>query len=263
MDGEAVQRLIDLAQMARGNSVTRVNGVPVAIVPPGYEVMQMPELQSEPSRIVQKVMINDLTSFFRYWGKYSSDASVVFVSAETVTAIFDYHDMGEYVAGWCDHVATYGFEYTYEWREWRGAAGRKMSQVEFAEWLDDHASSIREPDSASIIELAMNLSNKSEVVFSSKVNMLNGHRQFEFKEENVTGNLVLPESVMFEAAVYKGLPVIGHEARLRYRIKDGNVVFWFDVRRLEESEEAARLAVLEEVVGECGETRVFEGFSIA
>ena len=51
----------------------------------------------------------------------------------------------------------------------------------------------------------------------------------------VTGNLSIPEKLVFGIQVHRGGNHYALPARFRYRIKDGVITFWYDLDQLEKA----------------------------
>ncbi len=125
--------------------------------------------------------------------------------------------------------------------------GKREAQMEFAEFIEDNAPDIVEPDSATMLEVARDLSAKTDVDFASAIRLQNGQVQFKYSEQIKgtygSGNLDVPERFTISIPVHIGSERVGITARLRYRIASGKLTFWYDLLRADMIERNAFLAV--------------------
>jgi len=88
-----------------------------------------------------------------------------------------------------------------------------------------------------MLEVARDLSASSDVNFQSGIRLDNGSIQFGYTEE-IKGSfgrdkLEVPERFTVSIPVYVGSERVSMVARLRYRIADGKLTFWYDLLRAE------------------------------
>jgi uncharacterized protein YfdQ (DUF2303 family) len=206
-------------------------------------------------------------SFIAYVKTFADEDSVIFADTQSsrLTAILDYHRAGpEGSPRWGQFRATYGPRMTPEWQTWIAQNKRAMSQVEFAEFLENNLPDIARPDGAQLLEIATNLQIKKDVNFKSSVRLANGETQFTFEERHddsaAKDEMRLPELLILGLAPYEGLPRFEVQARLRYRIKDGgHLAIWFDIVREHKIREGAFNAIVERVHDGVGSVRLVHG----
>jgi uncharacterized protein YfdQ (DUF2303 family) len=140
-----------------------------------------------------------------------------------------------------------------EWKTWTGHNGqpRKMTQMEFAEFIEDNTPDIVNPRAADMLEMARTLQAKADVDFSSAIRTNNGQVQLKYTE-NVkgtygAGNVEIPEEFTISIPVYVGSPRVTIRARLRYRLNSGKIAIWYDLLRADAVERDAFMATLEEI----------------
>ncbi len=228
---------------------------PFAVIPDSFHIADLEHLLDEPRRIRQQVNLQDETSFTAYLDEFKAADTRIFADRKygTVTAVIDYHG-GEDSPSWCTHRATLTLEKSPEWNAWIANNGKSLSQVQFAEFLEDNIGDIAEPDNATILEASKALEAKKTVHFKSGVNLDNGAVQFTYAEE-VNGttskaSLKVPTRFVLGLSPYSGGQPIRVQARLRYRLDNDKLTFTYLIERPHKVLEFAFDKVLESVAAE-------------
>lgn len=207
----------------------------------------------------------DIASFVAYWKAHSRPESVIFGDPHACTfeVIFDYHGAGtDTPAGRMLHRAGFALVKTPEWATWldNNGIGKSKSQVDFAQFIEDntpdifHPEGSTKPTAADMLEVARELEAKGEMTFVSHVRLSDGRQSFTYNEAtNATvgkGRMDVPEDFMIRLVPYVGSAPVQVTARLRFRIFDGKLVFWYELLRphkvREEAFESARSRVEQE-----------------
>ncbi len=227
-----------------------------AIVPKDHKIEDLTELQYKEAPLLRKkgnVTLFDQASFCAYFDLFADDDSRIFANQPEAKflAVFDYHGAGEGKPRHGEHRATFGLRPSIEWAAWGGKNGKGMPQAEFAEFIEDNAADVISPDPATMIEVARDLKAKSEVNFASSIRLANGQTQFTYQEEvrgSVgKGNMEVPETFKIAIPIYMGGPRYEMTARLRYRIKEGKLVLWYDLHRVQKLIEEAFLGTVKAI----------------
>ena len=117
------------------------------------------------------------------------------------------------------------------------ADGKTMKQADFAKFIEDNLPDIAEPNGSDLLIISRSLEAKKKVDFESAVRLDNGETQFTYNEEIKgtagKGTLEIPEIFVLGIPVFHGGDAYKLEARLRYRINDGQLLMWFDLLRPE------------------------------
>ncbi|MCW5981971.1 MAG: DUF2303 family protein [Bryobacteraceae bacterium] len=207
-----------------------------AVVPDGYRLKSLEEFRERPARVRQQIQLNEADSFIAYVESFlDRDATRIFFDQEreTFAAILDYHAGGQ--PGWCEHQAHYACRRSEEFKTWLGSNKTARSQVEFARFLEDNLPDIVEPPGAVLLEIALTLEAKKEVNFSSGVRLATGQIQFTYDEivrgNSSTSTLEVPEQFVLGIPIHEGGPAYRIPARLRWRLKDGQAAFWYEIVR--------------------------------
>ena len=243
-----------------------------AVVPKGYELKSLEEFLPRPLRVREEVALQDADSFIVYVNDFkTTPASRIFFNSpeETFVAVLDYHD-GD-VASWCSHLATFKPRRTEEFNTWVGSNRKGMSQVDFARFLEENLPDIAEPNSAEFLQMALTFEAKKSVEFSSGVRLANGTIQFQYDEvvrgTAQKGTMEVPETFVLGIAIFDGRvpsdregeppkkgPYYKLPVRLRWRLDQGKVTFWYEIVRLSRALEVALDGIKQRVANETGIT---------
>lgn len=295
-DGGAVKALASLAEQAYGfGTVTVTNefgveglpeSIPVGYGPNGQPIDMRPffeKWRTTPERKTGTAKLVSLASFIELTNRHKTEHSVVFADTDwkkpSFTAIVDYH--AKESAGAADnlrHRLVYTFPVSEEWKAWTDQNGQAMGQGEFAAFVEDRIADLSSPTDAEKAELermfSTTVATPSDIVTLSRglqiavqsrvknvVTLQSGAAQMVFEEEHrdsggkpltVPGLFVLAIAPFF-AGDKSGVPV-----RLRYRARDGKVVWFFQLYRPDLFVTERIRAHLDEVRKET-ELPVFEG----
>jgi uncharacterized protein YfdQ (DUF2303 family) len=208
-----------------------------AVVPKGYSLESLADFLPRPLRIEQEVVLHDADSFIGYVNEYAKESvSLIFFNGEgeEFVAILDYHEKPE-TPNWCDHVARFKVRRSVEFETWMNANRKQMTQVDFARFLEENLPDIAEPNSAELLEVALTFEAKKSVEFSSGVRLGNGQIQFQYDEivrgTAQKGSIEVPEKFVLGIPIHVNGPAYRIEVRLRWRLQEGKVVFWYEIVR--------------------------------
>ncbi len=154
-----------------------------------------------------------------------------------VIGVIDYHEEQDGGARWGQHKVTLNLRHSPEWLRWTGSNNKQMTQMAFAEFLEQNAFDIIAPAPAEIMEVARDLQAHTEVSFGSGVRTQDGRMQFRYTEEikaTVGGGAVaVPEMFTVTMPVFIGGDRVEIQALLRFRVQGGKLVFWYTLVRPE------------------------------
>lgn len=204
------------------------------VLPPGCSWQDLEELLPHPRRPRGCLEMHDLDSVAAYVQRHESDQTIVLVDREafSVLAIMDHHrpdpENGTQAGGWGEHRAEYCFPRTPEWTAWERADGTWKGQHEFADFIEERALDIHQPNAAEMLELARTMQAKQSVDFKSAIRVESGDVEFSYQQQTEAragsaGKLVIPERVKLGIRPFRGSAIYEVEARFRYRIKDGGL----------------------------------------
>ena len=206
------------------------DGTPFIAVPRGYELQSVENQLDNPRRIQNIVKVLTAPSFIKYFNKFSNDDSLVVMNDDdqTITGKLDYH--GVDAPSWCSHTVKYACPKSREWELWNRCNCNKFSQLEFAEFIEENIKDFAEPDGGQLLAIATQFSVTRTSVFSSGVRLASGEFQFQFSEENQSkGTVEVPEKFAIGISPFHNGEAYRIEARLRYRIREGQLTIWYEL----------------------------------
>lgn len=263
-EAAAIVSLAEAAESAQRPIVhSNSGGVPRLFVPEGYTVKDLESELPRPQRLRGTVNLTSMASFIAYVKQYKGSREVAVYKNEadnTVTAVFDHHSATE--TGWGSHRAVVKMTPDTRFSGWLGLNGKTLSQMEFADFLEDHLSEIRDPNASELLEIITDLKVKTGISSQHTKNLRNGNISLVW-EENSTESREVPARFTVQVPVFS-TSVLAYEftARLRYRFKERQLVWVFLIDRLVELKRASwnrEIAALEELTGVCP---VFDGVPV-
>lgn len=229
---------------------------PYVVVPKGYDLKSLEHLMPAPWRKRGTVSMRDQQSFCRYLADQGGDVSIYGLRATgSFVAILD-SDTADY-PGWRDHRAAFTAQQTPEWVTWTKKNGVRMTQTDFAAFVEDNLPDITDPVGAEMLEMCRLLEAKKKVEFVSGIRLSNGENELAY-EESISGTvgkgkLPVPETFTIAIAPFEGSDRFAFQARLRYRIGDDKKLsMWFDLDRPHKVMEAAVTDIWNAIEGKTG-----------
>ncbi|OYO16610.1 hypothetical protein CGZ93_17775 [Enemella dayhoffiae] len=130
------------------------------------------------------------------------------------------------VSGWRKHSATLTLKHSREWSEWSEVDGQLLPQVRFAQFIEDHLSTIGQPDGAELLDVCQTLQANTKVAFKSQQILANGQRQFQYEETveakaGQKGALKIPGELTLVLRPFQGSEPVAVTARFRYHLEEG------------------------------------------
>lgn len=240
MDGERtyIDALAD--NMARPMRID-FHGVPVLVRPMSMVADDMSKHMPAPLRASGQVRADDTPSFISLVSSLQSDGTRIYCDADylqstaKLTAVINDH--GEQF-GWRDHRVVFTPKRSVEWTRWAERDGKPMSQIEFATHIEDNLADFATvdglPTGAQMLEMALNLESARESRFKSAVKLQSGGVDMVFvdkDDDNTAAKMRLFDRFVLGLAPFQSGERYQVRARLRYRVKDGAVTFWYDLIR--------------------------------
>ena len=209
----------------------------------GLKVIDTDAYRTEPRRVIRKVTAADAVSFLAYLnGRQVDDGDGLEVWADidsrTMTAIIDGHE------GWCADTAVLQLRHSSEWKAWSDRSGRLVSQLEFADFVEDQLSTIAEPEGSVLLEIVQSMQGSTKVQWQSADWLANGARAFQWVEEveakaGRKGKLEIPAQFTLGLRPFVGSDPFRVVANLRYRIEHGQLKIGFKLPELDRIIESA------------------------
>lgn len=223
--------------LLQGNAHRESNGVPYVLVPESAQVVSIEQLLPAPVRRRATVTCDELDSFTLYVNEFGEEGHTrIFAGrpeSPSLLAILDYHGVDADEARWNEHRATFAPRPTEEWKRWCSIANQRISQADFARFLEDNILNVMEPDGASLLEIAHSLNAKKDVEFHSTVNLNNGTSALRYVETMTTtggnGEVVVPNALVLGLPIYQGGENYKVNARLRFCLDEREVFFTVEI----------------------------------
>lgn len=208
------------------------DGVTHFRVPEGWMVETHDPEKREPSpyRPRGTTHLYDLDSFARRLDVLGGAGTVVYADPDERSLTAVVNDDGE-SAGWRDHRLAYVLRPTPSWTYWTANEGLHEQQ-KFAEVIEDGLDDIANPDPSTMIEIARSFSASIGTRFRQAANLRDGARQLVYEETveakgGGSGEVTIPDSFDLLVAPYEGTEARKITARLRFRIRDGQLAIGY------------------------------------
>lgn len=244
----------------------------------GVKVIDTDDFADAPRHAKANRTITDAASFVAYVNRHRTPGTEVYAhtSASSVIAVIDSHEGSDAPAGWEKHKLTLALEKTKAWEAWMasdlGQNSRSwFTQQEFAEFIEDRALDVIEPDHATLIEIATTFEAKSKADFGSAVRLDSGAIQFEYTETVAAkagqkGTIEVPKRIQLALRPYIGGPIYYLWAQFRYRTGANGLALGYAIERPENILDAAFADIVTEIregrtdkVGDADPVLVHEG----
>jgi uncharacterized protein YfdQ (DUF2303 family) len=245
---QTVQSLIELGRQTAGpKEVQKIEGIPVPFIVNKGVVTALPDLifnehAAHPERVKANVSVLDPESFIEYYALFNDPNSRVFADETSlkVLSVLDYHAAGEGNAPrWGQHRVTLNLRQSPEWQTWTRHNNSTMTQQQFAEFLEQNAVDIIQPNPAGIREIAEDLEATVEVDFASVQRQAGGKinlRYTETTKTTVSGGkaVTVPDQFVIAIPAFVGGERVSMQVLLRYRVKEQKLTFFYTLIRPEE-----------------------------
>lgn len=240
--------------------------ITVLAVPKGKEIKSikpfLDEYLPKPERLKGTARMTTIDSFVAHVNRFKDPASAIFCAGVTTTsprliAVLDYHGAAG-AQRWTDHRCEYEFPLSDEWKAWKAkAANTKISQADFAEFLEDRVTDVLDPTSAGdiakkfaeslglqlaspqrLLSLSKGLSVRVDSRVTQAVDLSSGETQFNYSEQHkdeAGSPLKIPGAFVLSVPVFRGDEHYQVPVRLRYRVdRESGVVSWsFALQRVD------------------------------
>ena len=240
------------AGMALASQDKSLQDTPYVVVPEDYDLRSVEKYQTNPNHATGGMDAVTVEAFIEYYERYSQpDTSVIFADLRTFTmlGVIDWH--AEHTPGFGFHRVVYTAPRTEEWQAWCKNDGVKMAQQDFAYFIEERMEDIRSPLGAEVLEIAQHLEAKKNVDFVSGQRLSDGQREFTYVETIGTAQsrnqITVPETFVLGLPIFYGGEFYEVTARLRYRINERRLIFWYDLSHRVQLEQTAFNLIVDDV----------------
>lgn len=262
------KQIIDLASQIKPIEISSEKHIKRVALPPGWNLNQSDDehLLPVPARKKGNIQMDDVDSFIKYITRHKIvGITTVYCMADyargsvSFRAVINDHDGAEDGQQWRDFVASYTPKPSVEWIRWLTANKQPLSQSEFAMFIEDNLADIAAVDSMptgqQLLEMALSFQANQEMKYKSSIRLQNGGVNMSFVQDD--DNQTLVNMQMFEKIAI-GIPAFWNgdayqiNARLRYRVKEGSLKFWYELIREDRVLQDATENLIEKIKTETG-----------
>lgn len=176
-----------------------------------------------------------IQSFIRYVKAHQEESTAVWVDADagSFVAVIDDHQAGVDtaafgLAGWGDHRAILTLKQHPDLVHWLSRDGKLLSQLDFAEHIEQGVHNVVTPSAADLLEVAQTLHGTRNVDWKAGQRIADGQIQFRYEEQvqgraGTTGELEIPREFTLAIPPFVGMDAAPFTANFRWRLNDGHV----------------------------------------
>lgn len=231
---------VDNLQGSPLGSVTHV------AVPDGFKLEKVDNeaILSAPRITKACAVLSDPDSFIDYVNRHGTEASVTWCGFNPQTfdlsfnAVIDENNKNQ--PAWRKHHAKFIPDMSTEWKLWKKFDGKSLTQIEFAEFIEANADDITSsegsglPTSLQMLQMATEFQVTEQRVFKSTVRLNSGGFKLTYTADPETGTtdtMQVFDKFAIGIPVFHGGTPWRIPARLKYRLKDGKLSFFFELVR--------------------------------
>jgi uncharacterized protein YfdQ (DUF2303 family) len=231
-----------------GDELVALNGRPAAVadlLPPGWTRHEIDTTDIEkafpiPSRLRGTTVVESAQDLVTAVGQRATGPVALYALERDLSIVAVLNDSHGDDAGHGDYKVVAQLQRSPEWQAWLDGQGLH-SQVQFAEFIEDHLTDITTPPAASMLELAQTFHAHTAARFSTTQRLQSGRVALTYEEDQeVTagGDRRIEIPAEFEIAVrpFYGTDRVKVTARLRYRVGRGDLSLGWQLNRPDEIE---------------------------
>lgn len=212
-----------------------------------------------PDAVKQAEEMVEPASFKDYLTQFKSPTAIcrASLSANKIVAVLDYHgraregDRDTATPGLGQHVVTLNCPFDVDYAKWRARFGKFLDQKAMLEFIEEMIHTIAMPPAADLLEAMGDIEIERVVRFKSARNDRNGNVSIGYEEKDGEqtrqGVFTLPESVDIVVPIFQGGNPVQLTAKLRIRMKDGDLSLGLAVPGIEVKEREAFRSIGEDV----------------
>lgn len=221
-------------------------------IPDGYRLAtdaELEALQNAPYRKKGHASFKAADSFVLYVNKHKQPESLLYAQVNAhnhqnplvITAVFNDHQNGvlnDSRAGWKDFTAGLTPQASHEWMTWTKCDGQRMSQFQFAQFIEDNIKDVASedgyPTGTEMLKMAVQFELSQDKRIKSAIRIQSGGTNIEYVDNDDAATV---ERMQAFDKFMLGIPVFWQgqayylEAKLRYRVREGVLSLWYDLVR--------------------------------
>jgi uncharacterized protein YfdQ (DUF2303 family) len=270
---EYAQSVIDTAQNYAAALVAlagaaadpqNIDGHHYVILPKDFKREDITELvekaQPTPYRKSGTIAVHDLASLLQYAANQDRTASgYIYADIDSRKIVAVFNDEKGYEPGWRDHRCSFEAKYTPEFKKWLESNRKEFTQLAFAEFVEDNIADLHPDHAQTLLDVATTISAKTDINFSSARRLESGQVQLTYNEvidakAGASGALAIPKVFTLGMRVFRNGDGYIINARLKYRLNQGSVKFWYELDRVERVVEDAFAGYVDKLRADSGYT---------
>lgn len=221
------------------------------------ETIQVHDLErhlDEPLRGRGMALVHDPGDFCEVVNRQANiDHTTVWANVEAgaITAVINDH-AGWDRPGWRDHTIQLRLQEDEDWMAWMKLNGQLVPQERFAEFIEDVAHTVVEPDNATMLEVASTMFATQKVEFSQSTRLQTGDVQLRFEETTnakagTKGEMEVPEKIVVRLSPWRGVRAADIDGRLRFQIRGGQLAIGYKLNRTDAFRDEVFAGLIESV----------------
>lgn len=160
---------------------------------------------------------------------------------------------------WKDFVALYQPRKSVEWDRWTGKNGDELTQFDFAIFIEDNLQDIAAVESMPTAQELLGMATKFQLTmdmrYKSNIRTQNGDVDLMFVNDadaQTVEKMKLFEKISIGIPVFWGGPAYRIDARLRYRVRESGLKFWYELIREDKVMEDATKTMIDQIKADTG-----------
>lgn len=225
-----------------------------------------------PKIVSGNVLLQTAPSLCDYVNRFKNDDTITFANIDKneVVTVIDYHRQPPHgVPASVDdpkprllaHRATFALKFSEQWTVWTRSNDKLMSQVDFADFLEQNGLDVVEPEGADLLEVIKDLQLYSNSSLKSRVRH-GGTTNLSFTKDaelsgSKDGDTEIPSMLKLRIPVYFGEGAVDIRALIRLRANDGEAQFGYKLIRPESIRQAEFQRIVNAIASITNTTTVY------
>lgn len=230
-----IEKLVELVQ-----EPNHLDATPYVITHNDQQVRDLSHMLPNPPRKKGHPVFTQEASFVRYVNEQKDVTTRIYVPSNLqLVAVLNHHapQSEKLLAGWGDHQADLRMTHSLEWNAWTGKDKCRMTQKEFAEFIEDNAKDIS--GRTDMVELTRTLQVNSNVVYDGWEKDDRGNVELRFQKvvqsrAGEKGEMELPPTFAINIPCFQGGVSMPITAKLRFEIseQDKKLKLWYELQKV-------------------------------
>ncbi|TCL06855.1 YfdQ family protein [Sodalis ligni] len=249
VDASAITQIRDLVLAGNLPELLEKADCPVAAVPEGIRIQSLESLKDGRYRFRGKLKTASIPDFVRYCKEYATSPGVrCFIDADEMSAATVFNLGTLEAPGHADNIALLKLKKTAPFAALLDIDGRKKTQKELAEWLEDwNEYLLAFSADGEVLDITKAVAGVRQITIESVTSQDHEEQDFSGKRSlmqsvEAKSKVVMPAAFEFQCTPFEGLPI--RRIKLRYSILTGGDIPVL-VLRIVQLE-----AVMEQIAGE-------------